>query len=124
MHFAGRVRERRCCHSLPSKPDVRVSPHPAQADTKPCVDGAGVTMCHLYDTHLQPPRLADTLGPVRLFPEWWKYVVSAASDPTVASRAGADRLCGRNRRFAYEESIANSCLSSFMSHSVKLSVKR
>jgi hypothetical protein len=32
------------------------------------VSGAGVTMCHLYDTHLQPPRLAFTLRLVKLFP--------------------------------------------------------
>ena len=40
---AGRVRERRCRHALPSEPDVRVSPHPAQAATKPRVSGAGCT---------------------------------------------------------------------------------
>src|SRR5207244_5056138 len=47
---------------LPSEPDVRVSPHPAQVDAKPRVSEAGVTTvlpsCHLYDTHLQPPDLA------------------------------------------------------------------
>ena len=37
----GRVRERRCHRSLPSEPDVRLSPHPAQAATKPRVSGAG-----------------------------------------------------------------------------------
>ena len=37
----GRVRERRCRRSLPSEPDVRLSPHPAQAATKPRVSGAG-----------------------------------------------------------------------------------
>jgi dienelactone hydrolase len=41
--YNGRVRERRCRHSLPSEPDVRVSPHPAQAATKPRVSGAGFT---------------------------------------------------------------------------------
>jgi hypothetical protein len=69
---AGRVRERRCRHSLPSEPDVRVSPHPAQADTKPRRNGAGfttaVTPCHLYDTRLQPSGVAFTLGPVDLVP--------------------------------------------------------
>jgi len=39
----GRVREQRCRHFLPSEPDVRVSPHPAQAATKPRVSGAGFT---------------------------------------------------------------------------------
>ena len=39
----GRVRERRCRRSLPSEPDVRVSPHPAQAEAKPRASGAGVT---------------------------------------------------------------------------------
>jgi transcriptional regulator with XRE-family HTH domain len=39
----GRVRERRCRHSLPSEPDVRLSPHPAQAATKPRVSGADFT---------------------------------------------------------------------------------
>src|ERR1022692_2946061 len=37
----GRVRERLCRHSLPSEPDVKVSLHPAQAATKPCVNRAG-----------------------------------------------------------------------------------
>jgi len=64
----GRVRERRCRHSLPSEPDVRVSPHPAQAATKPRVGGTGATTCHLYDTRLQPPCLAFTLEPVNLVP--------------------------------------------------------
>src|ERR1022692_902586 len=41
----------------------------------------------------------------------WRYIVSAASDPTVASHAGADRLCGRNRRFVYDVSITNNCSS-------------
>src|SRR2546430_4822493 len=36
-----RVRERHCCHSLPSEPDVKVSLHPAQAVAKPRVSGAG-----------------------------------------------------------------------------------
>jgi hypothetical protein len=69
---SGRVRERRCRHSLPLEPDVRLSPHPAQADTKPRRNGAGFTTviapCHLYDTRLQPPDLAFTLGPVHLIP--------------------------------------------------------
>jgi hypothetical protein len=39
----GRVREWRCRHSLPSEPDVRLSPHPAQAAPKPRVSGAGFT---------------------------------------------------------------------------------
>src|SRR5208337_1183036 len=56
-------------------------------------------------------------------PGWVRYIVSAASDPTVASRAGADRLRGRNRRFVYDVSITNNCPSDLMSHSVKLSVK-
>jgi hypothetical protein len=43
MFFSGRVRERRCRHSLPSEPDVRVSPQPAQAATKPRVSGADFT---------------------------------------------------------------------------------
>jgi hypothetical protein len=51
-----------------------------------------------------------------------RYIVSAASDPTVASHAGADRLCGRNRRFVYDVSITNNCSSNLMSHSVKVSV--
>jgi hypothetical protein len=38
----GRVRERHCCRSLPSEPDVRLSPHPAQAVLKLCVSRAGV----------------------------------------------------------------------------------
>src|ERR1035438_7612681 len=40
---SGRVRERHCCHSLPSEPDVRLSPHPAQAATKPRVSGGAFT---------------------------------------------------------------------------------
>lgn len=64
----GRVRERRCRRSLPSEPDVRVSPHPAQADSKPRVSEAGGHAFHLYDTRLQPPRLAFTLSPVNLVP--------------------------------------------------------
>ena len=63
-----RVSERRCHRPLPSEPDMRVSPHPAQAATRPHVSGAGVTTVipawHLYDTHLQPPSFAFTLGPV------------------------------------------------------------
>ena len=54
--------------------------------------------------------------------EWWRYIVSAASNPTVASHAGADRPCGRNRSFVHEVSMTNNCSSSLMSHSVKLSV--
>ena len=38
-----RVRRRHCCRPLPSEPDVRVSPHPAQAKAKPRQSGAGVT---------------------------------------------------------------------------------
>ena len=42
LHVAGRVSER-CCHRpLPSEPDVRVSPHPAQAAAKPRASGAGL----------------------------------------------------------------------------------
>jgi hypothetical protein len=41
--WSGRVRKWRCRHSLPSEPDVRLSPHPAQAAPKPRVSGAGVT---------------------------------------------------------------------------------
>jgi hypothetical protein len=41
--FSGRVRERRCRHSLPSEPDVGVSPHPAQAATRPHVSEADFT---------------------------------------------------------------------------------
>jgi hypothetical protein len=52
-----------------------------------------------------------------------RYIVSAASDPTVASHASADRLCGRNRRFVYDVSITNGCSSSLMSHSVEPSVR-
>ena len=63
-----RVSKRRCRHSLPSEPDVRLSPHPAQAESKPRRSGAGVTSGHLYDTRLQPPDLAFTLGPVTLVP--------------------------------------------------------
>ena len=63
-----RVSERRCHRPLPSEPDMRVSPHPAQAATRPHVSGAGVTTVipawHLYDTHLQPPSFAFTMGPV------------------------------------------------------------
>jgi CheY-like chemotaxis protein len=40
---SGRVRKWRCRHSLPSEPDVRLSPHPAQAAPKPRVSGAGFT---------------------------------------------------------------------------------
>jgi len=36
-----RVRERHCCRSLPSEPDVTVSRHPAQAVAKLRVSGAG-----------------------------------------------------------------------------------
>ena len=61
-HANGRVSERRCRRPLPSEPDVRVSPHPAQADAKPRVNGAGVTpiapACRLYDTRLQPSHPA------------------------------------------------------------------
>jgi len=39
----GRVSGRRCRYPLPSEPDVRVSPHPAQAVAKPRASGAGVT---------------------------------------------------------------------------------
>ena len=39
----GRVRSCPCGQLLPSEPDVRVSPHPAQAFTKPRVSGAGFT---------------------------------------------------------------------------------
>ena len=52
-----------------------------------------------------------------------RCIVSAASNPTVASRAGADRLCGRNRRFVYDVSITNNCSNDLMSHSVKVSVE-
>jgi len=38
-----RVRSCHCGQLLPSEPDVRVSPHPAQAFTKPRVSGAGFT---------------------------------------------------------------------------------
>ena len=37
-----RVRRWRCRHPLPSEPDVRLSPHPAQAISKPCVSRASV----------------------------------------------------------------------------------
>jgi hypothetical protein len=37
----GRVRKRHCCRSLPSEPNVKVSLHSAQADSKPRVGGAG-----------------------------------------------------------------------------------
>src|SRR5262245_62130716 len=36
-HPTGRVSERRCRHSLPSEPDMKVSIHPAQAVQKPRV---------------------------------------------------------------------------------------
>jgi hypothetical protein len=36
-----RVRASRCRDTLPSEPDVRVAPHPAQAIGKPCVSRAG-----------------------------------------------------------------------------------
>ena len=36
-----RVRRWRCRRPLPSEPDVRLSPHPAQAISKPCVSRAG-----------------------------------------------------------------------------------
>src|SRR5271155_4906427 len=52
-----------------------------------------------------------------------RYIVSAASDPTVASHAGADRLCGRNRRVVHDVSITNNCSSDLMSHSAKTSAK-
>lgn len=42
--------------------------------------------------------------------------------PTVASRAGADRLYGRNRRFVYDVSITNNCSSDLMSQPVKVPV--
>src|SRR5208337_2032020 len=57
-------------------------------------------------------------------PGWVRYIVSAASDPTVASHAGADRLCGRNRRFVYDVSITNNCPSDLMSHSAEMSASR
>jgi hypothetical protein len=46
--WSGRVRKWRCRHSLPSEPDVRLSPHPAQAAPKPRVSGAGVTRCATF----------------------------------------------------------------------------
>ena len=52
-----------------------------------------------------------------------RYIVSAASDPTVADRAGADRLCGRNRRFVYDVSITNNCPSDLMSHPAEVPAK-
>jgi hypothetical protein len=41
--LAGRVRRWSCDHPLPLEPDVRLSPHPAQANAKPRVSGAGFT---------------------------------------------------------------------------------
>jgi hypothetical protein len=64
-----RVRERRCRHSLPSEPDVKVSLHPAQAATKPCVNRAGQRgnfPRDLDDMDLQPADRTHTLEPVEL----------------------------------------------------------
>ena len=46
----------------------------------------------------------------------------AASDPTGASHACANRLCGRNCGFVFDVSIKNNWSSNFMSHSDKLPV--
>ena len=87
---------------------------------------AAVHMCWAYHPVQPSDRLdAGSLGDILAVvssPNWWKYIVSAASDPTVASHAGADRRCGRNRRFVYEVSITNSCSSDLMSQPVKVPV--
>ena len=71
----GRVREQCRHHSLASEPDVRVSPHPAQAAAKPRVSGAG-----LHDglnpcfTAMDAELLVEcTLHQIRL-PLWVKRV--------------------------------------------------
>ena len=48
-----------------------------------------------------------------------EVLVPSASDSTITSRAGADRLCGRNRRFAHEVSMTNTCSTSLISQSAK-----
>jgi len=82
---------------------------------------------HLHQLDVIPPPTPVPLTPIdvmeRAYGQWWKCIVSAVSDLTVASRAGADRLCGRNRRFVYEVSITNNCSNDLMSHAVDLSVK-
>src|SRR5437870_4732602 len=62
-------RERHCCRSFPSEPDVKVSPHPAQAVAKPHASRAGRRgnfPCDLDGIHLQPADRTHILEPVRL----------------------------------------------------------
>ena len=65
-----RVRRWSCDHPLPLEPDVRLSPHPAQAVTKPRTSETGGTAVHpamsLCDTGLQPPHVTHPFGPVDL----------------------------------------------------------
>ncbi len=66
---SGRVRKRHCCRFLPSEPDVKVSPHPAQAVAKSRANGAGQRgnfSRDLDDMHLQPADWTRTLEPVGL----------------------------------------------------------
>jgi hypothetical protein len=50
-----------------------------------------------------------------------RYIVSAASDPAVASHASADRLCKRDRRFLITINFHNltTNLNNFMSRTPK-----
>jgi hypothetical protein len=62
----GRVRRCCCQHPLPQEPDVRVSPHPAQAlNNAPCGTRSAPREARLYVTVLEPTTEPSEAAPAR-----------------------------------------------------------